>query len=263
MKSRIAWQMRQMADLHETITIGSNKEIDVAQTAERIVGGEAAEGHYCAFGGAGRLHRIEDVRRAPGAADRDDEIVGACIELDLLGENPVVAEIIAQAGQHRSVIERHRAHVAVLRIIGRHVARDGGAAAVADKYELVAGGVDAARERHDLVDRLGRLDRLAGGRGHRRLHEISGQGREIAPDLPAVDLEIELGHDLLTCHLISPRLPANRAYRPIIVAQVSRKAAAPRQPCSTPGFRRAGRAADRGNWRSTSAWLSPKAGPTC
>ena len=103
-----------------------------------------AEGHDRAFGSARRLHRIEDVRRATRAADRDHEIAGAGMQLDLLGEDLVIAEVVAEAGQHRAVVERERTDVAVLRIVGRHVAGDGGAASIADEDELVAGQMRAA-----------------------------------------------------------------------------------------------------------------------
>ena len=50
------------------------------------------------------------------------------VQLDLLGKHPITAEIVAKAGEHRAVTERQRADVAVLRIVGRHMAGDGSAA---------------------------------------------------------------------------------------------------------------------------------------
>ena len=47
----------------------------------------------------GFSQRIEDVRRAPGTADRDDDIAVTGVQLDLLGKHPIIAEIIAKAGE--------------------------------------------------------------------------------------------------------------------------------------------------------------------
>ena len=91
-----------------------------------------------------RIHCIEDIRRAPRAADRDQEISRTCMQLDLLGENLIIAQVISETSEHRAVIECERTDIAILRIIGRHMAGNCGAAAVADEYELVAGCVGAA-----------------------------------------------------------------------------------------------------------------------
>ena len=50
-----------MADLHETVAVRSDVEIDVAEPTQRIVGRESAEGHDRTFGGRGRFHGVEDV----------------------------------------------------------------------------------------------------------------------------------------------------------------------------------------------------------
>ena len=80
----------------------------------------------------------------PELRDSDHDVARACVQLDLLGEDAVVAEIVAETGEHAGVVEGERADPAVLGIVGRHVARDRGAAAVADEDQLVAGGVRRA-----------------------------------------------------------------------------------------------------------------------
>ena len=105
---------RQMADLYETITVTSDIEVDITKTAQRIVGTEPTEGHDTAFGVTCCFHCIEDTRRTPRTADRDQKITGTSVQLKLLGKNLIIAEIIAETGEHRAVIERERTDAAIL-----------------------------------------------------------------------------------------------------------------------------------------------------
>lgn len=152
---------REMTDLYKAVTIGRDVEIDVAETAQRILRCKSAEGYYGAVGGASRSHRIEDIRRAPRATDRDYEVTRTSVKLNLLREDPLISEIIAKTGKHRAIIERKRTDVAILRIIGRHMTSDGGAASVADEYELVAACMGPTGKFHHLINRIAHLEDLA------------------------------------------------------------------------------------------------------
>src|SRR5712671_435334 len=77
---------REMADLHEAVAVGPDVEIPRAAPAQWIVGRESAHRRDRAAGGGRRIDRIEDVGRAPRAADGNHEVARACMQLDLLGE---------------------------------------------------------------------------------------------------------------------------------------------------------------------------------
>src|ERR1700693_1368640 len=92
---------------------------------------------------------------------------------------------------------------------------------------------------HDLIDSLGHVQRLAGCRGHCRLHQIAGKGREVAVNLPAIDPEIELGHDL-----IARSYRTNRRQMPIVsLARFLGRGGRPVNPDSASKFEDAGRLA--------------------
>ena len=61
------------------------------------------------------------------------------MKIKLLGENILVPEIVAQASQGRRVVERKRPKAAILRKVDGQMAGNPGAAAIADKDNLVAG----------------------------------------------------------------------------------------------------------------------------
>src|SRR4029078_12610317 len=103
-----------MGHLHKSIFFRSHKEISVASRAELVVLSEARKCDNLAIGGARRLHRIKNVRRAAGAADRDQEIPCAAMKFDLLGKYVFITKVIAKTGQRRWIVERHRAQPAVL-----------------------------------------------------------------------------------------------------------------------------------------------------
>src|SRR5580692_7675823 len=63
------------------------------------------------------------------------------MELELLGEHILVAEVVAEASEGRGIVEGQRPQPAVLGKIDGEVAGDAGAAAVADEDDLVAGVV--------------------------------------------------------------------------------------------------------------------------
>ena len=90
-------------------------------------------------------HRSKDVRRLSRGADRHQHVAGSAMEFDLLGEHLLVAVVVGQAGQHAAVVHRPGSQAAVLAVVGRHVAGDSGAAAVAGEDDLVALSGDPAR----------------------------------------------------------------------------------------------------------------------
>ena len=66
-------------------------------------------------------------------------VAGTRMKIELLGENIFVAEIVAEAGQRRRIVEGQGAQAAVLGKIDRQMAGYAGAAAIADEHDLVAG----------------------------------------------------------------------------------------------------------------------------
>src|ERR1051325_2816846 len=138
-----------MPDLDKAVLPGADVEIHIAAAAQRIVFREAAEGDDAAFPRARQIDGIEDIGRPPRAAYRDDKITRAGVQIELSGETLVVPEIVAEGGQGRGIVERHRAQAAVFQVIDRHVAGDRRAAAIADEHDLVAGGVRLARRARD------------------------------------------------------------------------------------------------------------------
>src|SRR5262249_29714154 len=97
---------REMTDLDKTVAGRRHVKVPFASEAQRIVRGKSAHGRDPAASRLGGVDRIEDVLRAPRARDRDHKIAGPRIQLDLVGEHPVEAEIIAEAGQHAAVVKR-------------------------------------------------------------------------------------------------------------------------------------------------------------
>jgi len=181
----------EMPDLHKTIPVRGKVEIDIAETSQWIIERKPAEGHHCTFGRACCFYRIKDVRGAPGTADSDDKIAEAGVQLDLLGKNPIIAEVIAKTSEHRAVIERERADIAILRIVGRHMTSNRGTAAIADENKLVARSVGRPSLSHDPINSIGHFKPRTGGRSHGRFGEDCSQRPKIAVDFVAIDVEIE------------------------------------------------------------------------
>src|ERR1700724_500300 len=61
------------------------------------------------------------------------------MKFELLGEHVLIAQVVAQTGERRWVVEGERAKPAVLGKIDGQVARYACAAAVADENDLIAG----------------------------------------------------------------------------------------------------------------------------
>src|SRR5512144_2407217 len=59
---------REVGDLHEPVGVVRNIEIDVAQTPQRVVGLETAQGHDAAVAPACGLDTADDIRRRAGTA---------------------------------------------------------------------------------------------------------------------------------------------------------------------------------------------------
>ena len=61
------------------------------------------------------------------------------MKIELFGENVLVAEIVAEAGERRRIVERQRPQSAILGKVDGQMAGDAGTAAIADEDELIAG----------------------------------------------------------------------------------------------------------------------------
>src|SRR6185503_15438367 len=97
---------REMPDLDKTVAVGRDVEVPSALAAQRVFGREAAQRRDRAAGRGRGVDGIEDVGGAAGARNRDHEVAGAGMQLDLLGEHAVIAEVVAEAGEHARVVER-------------------------------------------------------------------------------------------------------------------------------------------------------------
>src|SRR6516164_11171264 len=133
---------RQMSDLDEAVLARSHEEVQVTDPAQLVVSREAGKRDYADFCRPRRGHRGEDIGRLPRAADGDQEIACAGMELQLLGKDILVPEIIAKTGQRRRIVERERPQPTVFGKIDGEMAGDGRAAAIADKDNLVSSIVD-------------------------------------------------------------------------------------------------------------------------
>src|SRR5262249_20479909 len=99
---------RQMGDLDESVFTRAYIEVQVPGASQRIVAPKSRKRNDADFCRPRRRHCREDIRRLPGTADRDQEIARAGMELQLLGKDILVTEIIAQAGERRRIVERER-----------------------------------------------------------------------------------------------------------------------------------------------------------
>src|SRR6202034_2526493 len=127
-----------MRDLDKAVFARVDVEIDVAGLAEVVLLGEPRIGDDLAVAASRHLHRIQDVRRTPRARNGDQEIARASMKIELLGEDILVAEIVAEAGERGRVVEGQRPQTAVLGEVDREMAGDAGTPAVADKYDGAA-----------------------------------------------------------------------------------------------------------------------------
>ena len=125
---------------------------------------------------------FQNIPGAAAAGNGDQQIALRGVQIDLLGEDIFIAQIVAQAGQHRAVIEGQRAHIAVLGIIGRHMAADAGAAAIADEHQLAAVGMGGPRPADDAADGL-RLGHFT-SRRHPKPPPGTGFWRDNCSNLP-------------------------------------------------------------------------------
>mgnify|MGYP001588081060 CR=1 FL=1 len=129
-----------MANFHWAVDLGIEMDIDVSQLGERIIGLEAAQGDYFKPFVSGSFNRLEDVRRAAGAGESDQQIAGISVHLYGLGKRIFKAVIIAQHCQERAVVKRNRPDFSQLGIIKSHVIGSSGTAAIADEDDFFAGG---------------------------------------------------------------------------------------------------------------------------
>src|SRR5262249_50043300 len=136
----------------------------------------------------GGSHRGQDVGRLPGRADCDHEVAGPAVELDLLGEDLLVAVVVGKAGQHAAVIHRPGAHPAVLAVVSCHVAGDGRTAAVADEDDLATLSCNAEGRADRPFDGYIQGDALAVEVGRDRTPHRRGQYVDITLDQPGFRL---------------------------------------------------------------------------
>src|SRR5215467_2047519 len=155
----------EVSDLDKAVAIGGDVEIDLTLVTQWIVRPEPAQRNDAAAGGLGRLDGIEDIGRAPGAADGKNEIAIAAMQFDLLGKDTIVTKVVAETCQHGRIVQRERTYAAILGVVGRHVAGDGGAAAVANEDQLVASRMDRPRAVHDPVDSIAEIHARPACRG--------------------------------------------------------------------------------------------------
>src|SRR5580658_7129939 len=130
---------RQMRNLDEAVflVLAADIKVHVAGAPQRVAFAESRIGHDFAAAGPRLLHRAEDVRRHAGARNRDQTVARPGVEFELLGEHVLVAEVVAEAGERRGIVEGEREKPTVLGKTDSKVAADAGAAAVADENDLV------------------------------------------------------------------------------------------------------------------------------
>src|SRR5262245_21131021 len=170
---------RQVRDFNKAIFRRTDIEVDVAEPAQPVVFLEARKRHDRTAAAARRSHAVDDVGRVPGTADCDQEVAGTGVEFDLLGEDILVAEIVAEAGQGGGVAECEGSQPAVLREVDSEVARNTLAPAIADEYQLVAAIVRLVRQTAEDLEATLQANVLARQVGHRSIADGRREGVEI------------------------------------------------------------------------------------
>ena len=144
------------------------KKIDVSHRPKGIVLFETTECYHPTTIGAGRFHAFKDVGGLTGTTDCHQKVSGMAVHGDRKGENAFISEVIAKAGQSRSVIEAEGPDAATFGEVDRHVTGDGGATAVTDKHYCVAGDVRLEHRRVDTREGLGNGQVTSKGIGNLR-----------------------------------------------------------------------------------------------
>src|ERR1700726_2213534 len=96
------------------LVLPADVEVHVAGPPQLVALGKSRIGHDLAAARPRLLHRAEDVRRAAGARNRDQDVARPGMKFELLGEYIFIAEIVAKAGERRRIVEGERAQPAVL-----------------------------------------------------------------------------------------------------------------------------------------------------
>src|SRR5258707_15646206 len=98
---------RKMGDLDKTVSARLYIEVNIAHGSQIVVSAEARERRDAAPARLRHGDSIENVRRAPGTADCHQQIAGAQMKLELLGEHLLISQIIGEAGLRRRIVECH------------------------------------------------------------------------------------------------------------------------------------------------------------
>ncbi len=72
-----------MAEFHEPVSLRGNVEVDVTRSAQWIEWSEAGKRYNAHAKGARGRYTTDDIGRASGTADRDQEVAGPGMEVDL------------------------------------------------------------------------------------------------------------------------------------------------------------------------------------
>src|SRR5579862_4260457 len=118
--------------LDVSIARGRDVEIHIAQGPQRIVRAEPGQGYDSAPGFARRAGRAQNVRGLPGTADRHEKIAGRGPQPEERFVGGFVALVVGERGEKRRLCENEGADAHRFAKVVLHVARYGGAAAVAD-----------------------------------------------------------------------------------------------------------------------------------
>src|SRR3989442_6670691 len=97
-----------MRRLDDVVASAVHPQVEVAERAKRIVGLESGKGDHAEATFAGALGGYHDVRRFAGAADQDRDIATVAVELDGFGHPILVTVVVAEAGDHVSLVEVDR-----------------------------------------------------------------------------------------------------------------------------------------------------------
>src|SRR5689334_3068032 len=97
-------QQSEVGDLDETVGMARHEEIYIAKATERIIRIEPAEGVEDAISLSCHSGAIQDVLGAAGTTDGDDHVARPRMPFELFGEHELIAKVVAETGQDRSVI---------------------------------------------------------------------------------------------------------------------------------------------------------------
>ncbi len=147
-----------MKAFYGSVSFAGDEEIHITEFAGGVAFLNPGEGDDLHVLFPGGFDGRDNVGRTAGATDGDEQIALMPVPANGCGEGLIVAEIVAEGGQARDVIEGHGTDAGIFAAVQRHVTRHGRAGSVPHEIVHIAGVVGRASELQPLVEALGWSD---------------------------------------------------------------------------------------------------------